>query len=578
MKNNRFPVIVASVTTFLLLGLGVCTLVAAPPQAADGSSRPALQFQLDKAIPVDVKSSGVESQGKMCHLVRFSSIQFELDKKTSRLKGIATAWLLELGDVDYDIYAAVYDVSGKLLGTAKAMCDVRRKWALAADNIGEYGWSGGSETVTLDFGKSLDYSRAATFAISIGTRDVPNPDQWSMADELRSASRKARDQGYRAEGMRFRGKIPAGEDGKPIVFAEADLARASFEEVETRLSFHGTNLIEAAFAKTKLDGVDFRDANLERARFVACTLNGTTMVGANCRQAVFIDGRDLCGLNCSDGVLAMARLVKCDMPAARFAGADCMGVVFRDCPNICGGDFSDAKLDKARFVNCDMPAAIFRGASCIDVEFRGCNNLCGANFDDADLRGSRFDSCRLPAARFVGANCEWMKLVNCPDICGGDFSDADLTMARFSHSGLVAAVFANAACWGAIFDNCNLASGVDLSNANLEMATFTKCSLSHARFASANLTKTVFKDCDFTGADLRNVVLADALLENPDLRQADLRGAVFGNSLRGGRFDSHTVYDETTKFPRGFDPVAKGLTRKEKKQRRLGAGSLQVCP
>jgi hypothetical protein len=43
-------------------------------------------------------------------------------------------------------------------------------------------WAGGvktmARTITLDFGVSLDYARAAAFAVGISNRKVLTPDDW----------------------------------------------------------------------------------------------------------------------------------------------------------------------------------------------------------------------------------------------------------------------------------------------------------------------------------------------------------------------------------------------------------------
>jgi uncharacterized protein YjbI with pentapeptide repeats len=101
---------------------------------------------------------------------------------------------------------------------------------------------------------------------------------------------------------------------------------------------------------------------------------------------------------------------------------------------------------------------------------------------------------------------------------------------------------------------------VDFSDADLELATFTHCRLPFARFAGVALKAATFRRCDLTGADFREAVFVDCSLIDSDLRGADLRGTDFGNAIQGGQFDPKTLYDKATKFPPGFDPVAKGLT------------------
>jgi hypothetical protein len=57
-----------------------------------------------------------------------------------------------------------------MLGTARAQCKVKRMWA------GNVRMS--PQTIRLDFGVSLDYTRAAAFAVSVSNRKALTPDEW----------------------------------------------------------------------------------------------------------------------------------------------------------------------------------------------------------------------------------------------------------------------------------------------------------------------------------------------------------------------------------------------------------------
>jgi hypothetical protein len=121
------------------------------------------------SIPLSVQSAGVEWKGHTFHLVSLGSIKFDLDKN-NRLKADIQAGVTEFDDVDYDISAAVLDAAGQLLGTARTQCKVQRVWA---GNVLH-----SPRTITLDFGESSDYPRAAGFAVSISNRKVLTPDDW----------------------------------------------------------------------------------------------------------------------------------------------------------------------------------------------------------------------------------------------------------------------------------------------------------------------------------------------------------------------------------------------------------------
>jgi len=86
------------------------------------------------------------------------------------LKADIQAGVTGFDDVDYDISGAVFDAAGQMLGTARAQCKVKRMWA------GNVFMS--PQTIRLDFGVSLDYTRAAAFAVSVSNRKVLTPDEW----------------------------------------------------------------------------------------------------------------------------------------------------------------------------------------------------------------------------------------------------------------------------------------------------------------------------------------------------------------------------------------------------------------
>jgi hypothetical protein len=173
-ENNRSKTI-AAIVAISSLAVG-SLIIAAPTPSENGmkkqgaSARSALPLRFGRSIPLAIQSSGVEWRGNTYHLVGLGSIQFELDKQTGRLKADVKTGVTSFDDVDYDVGAAVFDAAGKLLGTARGKCSVRREWAGRVMM--------GAETVSLDFGVSLDYANAATFMVSISKRKVLTPTDW----------------------------------------------------------------------------------------------------------------------------------------------------------------------------------------------------------------------------------------------------------------------------------------------------------------------------------------------------------------------------------------------------------------
>jgi hypothetical protein len=128
-----------------------------------------IRLKQGSSIPLAVQSAGVEWKGDTFHLVQLGSIRFDLDK-SDRLTAEIQGGVTMFDDVDYDISGVVFDAAGQLLGSARAQCKVRRMWAGGVETM--------AQTITLDFGVSLDYARAAAFAVGISNRKVLTPDDW----------------------------------------------------------------------------------------------------------------------------------------------------------------------------------------------------------------------------------------------------------------------------------------------------------------------------------------------------------------------------------------------------------------
>jgi len=162
--------------TTAVLAAGILTLMPwlltaqpSPDAPPTGVVTNLVPLKLGSSIPLAVQSPGVAWKGNTFQLVRLGSITFDLDKNDS-LKADIQAGVTEFDNVDYDVSGAVFDTAGQMLGTARAQCKVQRMWA------GEVEVS--AQTIRLDFGVSLDYTRAAAFAVSVSNRKVLTPDQW----------------------------------------------------------------------------------------------------------------------------------------------------------------------------------------------------------------------------------------------------------------------------------------------------------------------------------------------------------------------------------------------------------------
>ncbi|MCK5876033.1 MAG: pentapeptide repeat-containing protein [Candidatus Marithrix sp.] len=106
-------------------------------------------------------------------------------------------------------------------------------------------------------------------------------------------------------------------------------------------------------------------------------------------------------------------------------------------------------------------------------------------------------------------------------------------------------------------------SNIHLSEAYLEKAFLTEVNLKGANLdgadlVEANLVEANLKYAYLIGADLTRANLTNAVLIKTDLRRADLRGTNFTKAnLKGANLDG-AMYDDLTKWPKGFDPKQTG--------------------
>jgi len=132
-----------------------------------------IPLKFGTSIPLSIQSDGVEWKGHVYHLLGLGSIQFALEKGSDHLTAEIKAGATSFDDVNYDISGAVFNAAGRMLGAARAQCHVERLW------LGHVLMS--SQTITLDFGRSLDYPNATAFMLTVSKRKVLTPDDWQNA-------------------------------------------------------------------------------------------------------------------------------------------------------------------------------------------------------------------------------------------------------------------------------------------------------------------------------------------------------------------------------------------------------------
>ena len=165
MRNQARCILAVVLTVAVLTAVGYTNDSAADAKAKPVAPTGLIPFELGKPIPVSVTVKTDVTGYKLFHL---REIEFLLNKKSHLTAKIATNYitgLTELPTITHNVHAAVFDATGKLLGTANASCKIHT-WATVgavASVLGE---------MSVDFGTSLNYDKAKYFALAINEPEI----------------------------------------------------------------------------------------------------------------------------------------------------------------------------------------------------------------------------------------------------------------------------------------------------------------------------------------------------------------------------------------------------------------------
>ena len=194
--------------------------------------------------------------------------------------------------------------------------------------------------------------------------------------------------------------------------------------------------------------------------------------------------------------------------------------------DLSGKDFNSQKLTNKNFYNSNLQDANFDHA-----------NLNGSNFQKANMEKTNLAFATLNRAILKGANLRDAKLsfTTCTEtnLSTADLNNSDLSSANLTRTNLSNTNLSNANLYDVMSDGANL-SGANLSGAKLDYAKFYNANFSGANFSGAKLDYVKFYNVDLSGANLENVNLSETIFNK-------------------------TEYDDSTKFPEGFDPNSKGM-------------------
>jgi uncharacterized protein YjbI with pentapeptide repeats len=198
-------------------------------------------------------------------------------------------------------------------------------------------------------------------------------------------------------------------------------------------------------------------------------------------------------------------------------------------------------LDTEPFVDVDLSELNLAGANLAGVTFRGKANLERVVLRRACLQGATLNYAQFQGAALAEADLRGASLY-AADLRGANLSGAHLGGTDLNYANLERAVLVQAVLCGASLWSANL-SAADLSRTNLTAATL----------ARANLTGARLQDACLRGADLRGA----------NLERADLAGERQDVTTSPGRFLAGAIYDQTTRWPEGFEPQSHGAVLRD---------------
>lgn len=227
-----------------------------------------------------------------------------------------------------------------------------------------------------------------------------------------------------------------------------------------------------------------------------------------------------------DGRMPPEYLRSLDLTKADLTGVDLSNLTFRSC---CFDEvlFYNANLTRCRFLECTANRAVFSGANLKRVE------ACGSSMLDEEVMSEMRDD---PEA--------------------GDPNDYFARCAYLEKKGIKPFTAHRAEFMGSVLDEANF-SGAVLCGSNFKNAHLESLKAQHADFRNANLHACFMEYVDFRSADLRQT-----FVEPTSLFRANLLG-VQGLDLSRCDFSNvptkYTQFDEGTRWPDGFDPLANPL-------------------
>lgn len=329
-------------------------------------------------------------------------------------------------------------------------------------------------------------------------------------------------------------------ESAPIAWpaAPADLSGVDLAGAElTGIPLAGRNLSGATFESALLDSADLgasdlsgaamHGASLRDASFVGAKLHATDLHGTDLTPARFSAqpdwSRDAAFATNLEGATVATAILGRDWSCLRLTGATVHGL---DPHN----DLSGIKADNIVFHNAPMA---------------GCR-LAKATFNHADLTGADLNTadlyqCRMVGATLYDAHLSRVRLAYA-DLTGAKLGGGDQHPASLAYALMPGVTLTNAELFGVnlayaqIYDQAKL-DGAHLESAKLANANLNDMDLRKAYMKGVDLSGALLLNCRFNGVDLspatghQGTSLAGAFLQGADFTASNLDGVDLSGAL-----------------------------------------------
>jgi uncharacterized protein YjbI with pentapeptide repeats len=362
-------------------------------------------------------------------------------------------------------------------------------------------------------------------------------------------------------------------ESQPFQFKDADFTNANFEGIRLgtfwNVNMKGANLRHAKGGLDVGDGGSLEGADLSYADLGRGHYAHKTKPSAKGAKLFCTNMRDISG--------------SADFSEADWTGAIMNSLNFSKWPDALN---IDPVKNKVIFIRMEEVIAKFGPADFSGIDFTGCDfnyvdfatsNLSNTKFKGVYLYATNFDDANLTGANFDGARVMYNTKFP-PDFDLTKFKTITTQTQNADSSPFAASELRRKHQDAPFMDKSPKGYQVhDFPGEDFSKLYFPASWLPGSNMKAAKMRMTNWQASNFQGANLSNVdatgaVFFDAVLSHADLTGATLYGADFRSAkLTDARLENanlkNALYDASTEWPSGFDPVKAGAFFVVKKER-----------